>query len=388
MSSRFFGYIEGYYGRMLSWDERAHIIAHMRALSLNTYLYAPKEDSYHRLQWRTPYPRQWTDAFSSFVKKGSRAAIAVIPGIAPGLSFDYRSKADYALLFRKCVALAKTGIPALCLLMDDIPASLPKSCEKAFASLGAAHGNLLSRLAADLKKAFPAIRLWFCPTVYADQLIKDDPAARNYLEDLAVSMPPSVLILWTGSHVISKEISGKTLKRVTQLFSGNVCIWDNIYANDYCPRRLFIGSYKNRSEDVLKTTRGVLLNPTGLVHTDAFLLSLLSGYVKKIGPEKAWGSAVEALPFADEIRTIAPYFDLPYAKLPQTAFAPRHLTRVKQALKKLLWEWKAPLQSEWYPFLYSLDSDIALWECKTAEQRQKWIDKKYPPLLAKILNHK
>jgi hyaluronoglucosaminidase len=385
MSSRYFGYIEGYYGRMLSWEERSHILTHMRALSLNTYLYAPKEDPYHRQQWRTPYPRQWIDAFSLFVKKGNNAGITIIPGIAPGLSFDYCSKADYALLVRKCLALAKTGVPALCLLMDDIPVSLPKNCEKAFASLGAAHGNLLARLSVDLKKAFPAIRLWFCPTVYADQLIKDDPLARNYLEDLSVSMPRSILVLWTGSHVISKEISGKTLGRVVELFKGNVCIWDNIYANDYCPRKLFIGSYKNRSADVLKVTRGILLNPTGLVHTDTFLLSLLSGYVKKMGPEKAWNLAVQKLSFADEIKTIAPYFDIPYVKLPQKAFAPRSLMRVKRALKKLLWQWKDPLQREWYPFLYSLDSDIALLECKTAEQRQKWLDKKCPPLLAKII---
>jgi hyaluronoglucosaminidase len=387
MSSRFFGYIEGYYGRMLSWEERASVIAHMRALSLNTYLYAPKEDPYHRLQWRTPYPRQWIQAFSLFVKKGKGAGVAVIPGIAPGLSFDYCSKADYALLFRKCLALAQTGIPALCLLMDDIPVRLPKTCEKAFASLGEAHGSLLSKLSIDLKKAFPAIRLWFCPTVYADQLLKDDPLAPKYLEDLSVSMPRSIPVLWTGSHVISKEISDKTLRRVTQLFSGNVCIWDNIYANDYCPRRLFIGSYKYRNADLLKTTRGILLNPTGLVHTDTFLLSLLSGYIKKTGPEKVWNLAVQALSVSDEVKTIAPYFDLPYVKLPQTAFAPARLLRVKQALKKLLWEWKDPLQREWYPFLYSLDSDIALLECKTAEQRQKLIDKKFPPMLAKILNH-
>jgi hyaluronoglucosaminidase len=385
MTNSFFGYIEGYYGAMLSWEQRGLIVETMRKLSLNCYLYAPKEDPYHRLLWRTAYSRQWMTAFYSFVKKGNASAVSVIPGIAPGLSFDYCSKADYRLLLKKCFALADTGVRALCLLMDDIPVRLPRSCKKAFASLGSAHGELLGKLQSDLKKAFPAVNLLFCPTVYADQLIKDEPAASKYLVDLAGAMPGSICIFWTGSHVISKEINRSSLRQVISLFRGNVCIWDNLYANDYCPRRLFIGSYRNRNADILQTTRGILVNPTGLVHTDSFILSLLSGFVKKIGPEKAWKSTVENLSVSGEVKTVAPFFDLPYAGIPPKALSVRNLTRVKRALKKLIWEWKSPLQREWYPYLYSLDNDIALLEGTMPGQREEWIRKKYPPVLAKIL---
>jgi hyaluronoglucosaminidase len=386
MTNRFFGYIEGYYGRMLSWKDRSLILETMRTLSLNAYLYAPKEDPYHRNEWRTFYPRQWIAAFSSFVKNGYRAGVSVIPGIAPGLSYDYCSAADYATLFGKCAGLAETGARILCLLMDDIPARLPAACEKAFPSLGAAHGKLLCQLLTDLKKMFPGIGLWFCPTIYADELIKQDRTASNYLSDLAKTMPPSVIVLWTGPQVISREISASSIQQASKFFGRNVCIWDNLYANDYCPRRLFIGSYKNRSVDALETARGILLNPTGLVNTDLFLLSLLSGFANKIGPEKAWKQAVETLPVAKELKIAAPYFDLPFAKVPSASLTPRNLARVKKALKKLVWEWKSPLQREWYPFLYSLESDIALLECGPGKKRREWIRKKYPPILADILD--
>ncbi|HAJ79165.1 MAG TPA: hypothetical protein DCO75_05290 [Fibrobacteres bacterium] len=152
MPKRFFGYIEGYYGRMLSWDERALLIEEMRGLSLNAYIYAPKEDPFHRQQWRLPYPSAWRSSFSAFVKQSTKAEITVIPGIAPGLSFDYQSRADYAILLKKFLTLLKSGVNSLCLLMDDIPVDLPDKYKKKYSSLGAAHGELLTKLQADIKK--------------------------------------------------------------------------------------------------------------------------------------------------------------------------------------------------------------------------------------------
>jgi hyaluronoglucosaminidase len=385
MVRRLFGYIEGYYGRMLSWEERGLIVDALHEFSLNGYIYAPKEDPYHRLMWRAPYPRQWMSGFSLFVEKAADTKVAVIPGIAPGLSFDYQSRDDYKLLLRKFAQLARSGVPAIGLLMDDIPVRLPPSCRHAFGSLGEAHARLVGRLLNDVKKAHPGVGLLFCPTVYADQFLKDDPAAAKYLADLAAGMPRSVPVFWTGPAVISREMDARSLRRVNDLFGNNVCIWDNLYANDYCPRRLFFGGFRNRSTDLLGVARGILLNPTGLVRTDSFLLSLLSGFVKKISPEKAWKAAAKKFSLPPEVRTIAPFFNLPQAAIPKNALTSRNLAAVRRALKKLIWEWKSPLQREWYPFLYSLDCDIALLQNDVKGGRGEWIRKKYPPVLARML---
>ena len=50
------GYIEGYYGRLFSQDERAKVINHMGKLKMDFYLYGPKEDLYHRIEWGKTYP--------------------------------------------------------------------------------------------------------------------------------------------------------------------------------------------------------------------------------------------------------------------------------------------------------------------------------------------
>ena len=38
-------------------------------------------------------------------------------------------------------------------------------------------------------------------------------------------------------------------------------IWDNIHANDYDPRRVFLGPYDGRSPEIIPYIRGVLTNP-------------------------------------------------------------------------------------------------------------------------------
>ena len=388
-NSPFFGYIEGYYGRMLSWDERRSLVDKLAQENLNTYLYAPKEDPFHRQEWRKPYPARWQASFKLFVKYSNEKNITVIAGISPGLSFDYCSSADYSRLFNKLASFVKLGCKSVCLLMDDIPAEFPASCKNRFSSLGDAHGKLLTRLQTDLKKVHAShMALWFCPTVYADELIGQNSESRRYLPDLAASMPPSTIVLWTGERVISKTINARSLRYVNKLFGGNVCLWDNVYANDYCPSKLFIGPYKNRDFNLVTAGRGVLLNPTGLVHTDMFLLSLLAAFKENRPCMSSWQKLIAQLPYGKDIAAVASFFDLPFSKPSKRMLSVANFKKCKTALKKLIWEWKSPLQREWYDYLYMLDCDLTLREKKFLKDDAAWIDKKYPPVLAEILKNR
>ena len=46
------GYIEGYYGKLLSWKERNEVLDVLAKNNMNFYFYCPKEDINHRLKWR------------------------------------------------------------------------------------------------------------------------------------------------------------------------------------------------------------------------------------------------------------------------------------------------------------------------------------------------
>ncbi|NSW74426.1 beta-N-acetylglucosaminidase domain-containing protein, partial [bacterium] len=46
------GYVEGFYGRLLNWDDRIRILSKLNDCNLKTYFYCPKEDNFHRFSWK------------------------------------------------------------------------------------------------------------------------------------------------------------------------------------------------------------------------------------------------------------------------------------------------------------------------------------------------
>ena len=88
------GYIEGYYGRLLSFEERHQLLSTLHDLSMDSYLYAPKEDAFHRFDWRRPYPKDWCANFASFCGVAQSKHIRILAGIAPGLDFAFHNNED------------------------------------------------------------------------------------------------------------------------------------------------------------------------------------------------------------------------------------------------------------------------------------------------------
>ena len=95
MKNNITGYIEGYYGRLLSWESRKLIIKSLSKNKMNTYFYAPKEDIYHRLLWRKKYSREWRLNFKNFTQFSKLNDINVIAGIAPGLDFNFNELKNF-----------------------------------------------------------------------------------------------------------------------------------------------------------------------------------------------------------------------------------------------------------------------------------------------------
>ena len=51
------GVIEGFYGKPWTQEDRLEQFRFYGEQKLNTYIYAPKDDPYHREKWREPYPK-------------------------------------------------------------------------------------------------------------------------------------------------------------------------------------------------------------------------------------------------------------------------------------------------------------------------------------------
>uniref|UniRef100_A0A6I8RQ04 O-GlcNAcase n=1 Tax=Xenopus tropicalis TaxID=8364 RepID=A0A6I8RQ04_XENTR len=82
-----------------------------------------------------------------------------------------------------------------------------------------------------------------------------------YLHTVGEKLLPGIDVLWTGPKVVSKDIPVETIEEVTKILKRSPVIWDNIHANDYDQKRLFLGPYKGRSTELIPRLRGVLTNP-------------------------------------------------------------------------------------------------------------------------------
>ena len=347
------GYIEGYYGKLLSWENRKLIISSLQKNNMNTYFYAPKEDEYHRLNWRKEYDLEWRKKFRDFTKFSKRKNINVIAGIAPGLDFDFntfnnkiknKKNADYTLLYDKSKQLLDDGANSIALLLDDIPEDFINKFGNKI-SEGTSHGILANTLSKSLDK-----NIYFVPRIYADELINDEP---NYLKDLSSVLDSKIKVFYCGRNVVSKTLTNYS--KIKKILSNEIILWDNYYANDYCPRRFFIGPFLGR-----KKLNNIMINPTGLINTDLMILDIVASNRSNNKFTNEWKKILKAHGVPVIFYKIKQYFfkpDFGSDPLLKTLSAN---TKHIEAIDFLLWKWKSDLSREWYPFLFNLKHDLQL----------------------------
>ena len=67
------GVVEGFYGTPWTQQERLDMLSFCGRVGFNAYIYAPKDDVYHRSQWRLPYPPQKLTELAALVKAAKAA---------------------------------------------------------------------------------------------------------------------------------------------------------------------------------------------------------------------------------------------------------------------------------------------------------------------------
>ncbi len=242
MTSSIFGVVEGFYGRPYTYAQRLDLIDFLREVKLNTYVYGPKCDTYHRRRWRAKYPDQKLKEFERLNKHSRECAIRFVYALSP------ISKADTDHVIAKIDSLVEVGIAHFALFFDDINVPL---------SLGTAREQLLvaNGLYEHLRGRLSEPSLCLCPTQYRGF------TPTEYITEIAANLHKDVDIFWTGRKVVSYSITGWDVTRITELLRRPVLIWDNLFANDYIPGRILRFPYRRRSPEILKMVRGILLNP-------------------------------------------------------------------------------------------------------------------------------
>ena len=258
------GYIEGYYGVELSWKERNSIISKLHEVGCNTYFYCPKEDPYHRVNWKDDYPVGWIEDFREFKSNADRLGIDIIFGISPGASLELK---DFEYLERKIEIFKELSIENFCILFDDIPKEKEQFSR---------HRRVLELC---LEK-FPNIKLSCVPSQYCKNMV--EKCNNDYLSELD-KVDISIPFFWTGNQVITSNYSNNNIDSWKALFreDRDLIIWDNTFANDYCVPKIVMQNFDGFFSVDDKKVSGFLLNASGIELIDLIAIEILGDTLKE-----------------------------------------------------------------------------------------------------------
>jgi hyaluronoglucosaminidase len=259
------GAIEGFYGSPWTQQERLDQLAFYGRFKLNTYIYAPKDDPYHRDRWREPYPAELVTGLRSLIDRAAANHVRFTFAVSPGISICYSDPADLDALVAKLDALYQLGVRAFSVALDDIVYTR-WNCDGDRSRYGAASSDAAARAQVELLNALQrgfiadhegALPLQMVPTEYRG--IDDSPYRRVIREQL----DPNIEVMWTGSMVVPPEITVDEAAAAGQVFGRPTFVWDNTPVNDYPPTegRLILAPYDRRQRGLSADVTGIALNP-------------------------------------------------------------------------------------------------------------------------------
>jgi hypothetical protein len=241
------GVVEGFYGEPWSHADRVAWFERGGAAGLDRYLYAPKDDRWHRDEWREPYPPEQLADLAELNRAAAKNGVRFVYSISPGLSMRFDDDTEHAALAAKCQQLLEAGIRSFALLFDDVPMDEPET-------LGRAHGTAAARFQRDfLLPACIDEPVLLCPTDYAG--LERTP----YRTGLASTLPADARVMWTGADIVVGEVTADDIARAVASFGRELVLWDNFPVNDFDRSRLFLGPL--RARDAAPGLVGIAANP-------------------------------------------------------------------------------------------------------------------------------
>lgn len=278
MRGKVFGLIEGFYRRQYTLTQRLDLIDFLKNVGLNTYVYGPKADVYHRRKWRERYPKCRLREFEKIVEYSRKRRVKFVYALSPGI------RPDPPGVIEKIDSMIGIGIRHYSIFFDDI--KVPMNARTARRQV-----EVTNILLEHLKKKLGNTSLSFCPTQYRG--FKNT----EYINCVAANLHKNIDVFWTGKNVVAWSITERDVARITEIMNRAVIIWDNIFANDYIPGRILRFPYRRRSPGIVEAVRGILINPMNnyteskpLIRTAAMFFNDPYGYDVRIAWRKATGA--------------------------------------------------------------------------------------------------
>ncbi|XP_058813212.1 protein O-GlcNAcase [Topomyia yanbarensis] len=270
------GVVEGFYGRPWTTEQRKDLFRKLKQWGMDSYVYAPKDDYKHRAYWRELYTVEEADHLTGLISAAHEQNIHFYYALSPGLDITYSNSKELATLKRKLDQVSQFGCKAFALLFDDIEPEMCKSDKEVFQTFAYAQVSVTNEIYNHLN----CPRFLFCPTQYCSSKAVPTVKQSEYLYTLGSKLIRNIDVLWTGQKVISKLLTVECIQEITEVLKRPPVIWDNLHANDYDQKRVFLGPYSGRSPELIPLLRGVVTNPNCEFHANSIAIQTLAFWSK------------------------------------------------------------------------------------------------------------
>ncbi len=286
------GLVEAFYGKPWSMEQRIHAIGVMAEHRMNTYIYGPKDDPYHRDYWRKSYDDQGISTLKSMFELCTKNHMTLYYMLAPGLDIKYHDKTEIDVITDKLMQVYRLGVRRFGLLFDDIPEKFiyPQDAEM-FDSLAAAHVSIVNGVYEKLMSIDNSIQLITCPTQYFGE--PNDP----YITEFGKGVPNDCLVYFTGEKICSAKITSQQAQSFIENTDHMPLYWDNYPVNDMeMVNEFHISPIINRDADLWKYSEGITLNPMEFAQSSLINTITYAHYMwdsKNYDPEQSFTLAIE-----------------------------------------------------------------------------------------------
>jgi hyaluronoglucosaminidase len=337
------GIVEGFFGPLWSMAHRHRLFEFGAARGMNTYLYAPKDDPYHRKLWRRPYPPERWREILRLIRAAHQHQIDFVYGFHPGEGLCFSQAEPIETLLKKARRFFAAGVRTFAVLFDDMPSRLKFARDRREfgSSLATAEGTWMTRLLEAQPTGWHDVEWWICPSYYSeDDLLERvfGTFERNFLETLSTSLPAHVACFWTGPKVVCDSIKLNHVRAIAERIQRPLLLWDNYPVNDLSMAdELHIGPLQGRDPKLPQLVHGYLNNP--LLQEELSFLPLATCFdyaaaPRAYAPEQSWSRAVkerfgaDALPHWRAIRR--------FAEASRAAKASKQTLQLRQRESRLL----------------------------------------------------
>ncbi|TDE12680.1 beta-N-acetylglucosaminidase domain-containing protein [Jiangella asiatica] len=303
------GTIEGFYGPPWSHADRLAHLAFAGRHKLNAYVYAPKDDPFHRKKWRDPYPEADLARLADLVRAAQRSHVRFVFSISPGLSMVYSDPDELDLLLAKLEQVWQVGVRDVALLFDDIPPELSHRAD--LEAFGDAPGSSARAHAAVCRQVIDRFLrphgldrpLIMVPTDYAGI------TASPHRDLLAAELPQDVLVWWTGRDVVVGDLTRDEIDAAAVSYDHELLLWDNFPVNDFDFPRLFLGPLVGRTTDLAGARlAGITANPMPHEAASEIAVATVADWAWKLDgydPASAHARALDSVGASEAVRTLA-----------------------------------------------------------------------------------